>query len=214
VNGSSWGSRGRAGFDAKLAFVTPLGKLTALKLRDACGAENKKLLAERPTYIGASPPEQVSAVREEARRQVKSAGTESDPEDKVEELTAAIKGFAGCGEQAELLLVFKDERWREAKPTKGEAQALKGTSRAAARGARSCPESARRSEERARPESRQARHQSRSRSHRPSRLRRRSDAERPQSACTGAAKRGRLQLVGGHDQRGAELPYPVSRSFS
>ena len=118
----------KTGFDAKIVFTTKLGKLTATKLREACGAEGRRVLAERPTLRWRIAVEQGAAELEEARREVKSASSETDQAGKVEPLKAAIKGFDACVEHADLLAALKDDRWREAKPEKSELQSVKDLS--------------------------------------------------------------------------------------
>ena len=115
----------KPGFDPKVLFATPLGRLSAVKLRDACGAEAKRLFAERPNLRWRIAVEQVGAELEEARREAKSGVAESNPADALEPLAAAIKGFAACAEHADVLGALKDARWKEARPDKAELTAIK-----------------------------------------------------------------------------------------
>ncbi|MBI5509609.1 MAG: hypothetical protein HY903_12725 [Deltaproteobacteria bacterium] len=115
----------KAGFDAAVLFTTPLGKLQATKLAEACGAEAKKALGLRPSWHWRIAAEQARAELEEANREMQEAAAEADQKAKATALKAAITGYERCEAQAKGLYGLKDERRRDAKPAAGELQAVR-----------------------------------------------------------------------------------------
>ena len=117
-----------AGFDSAVKFETPLGRLNALRLREACRSEGERIGSKNPTLQWKSGLARLRKRAGDARAEAAAAKRAESVEDKVTHLSAAVGGFQECMEQARFLGLGKGVRG--AKPSardKAEVKRL-GTS--------------------------------------------------------------------------------------
>ena len=92
-----------AGYNGKAIFETPLGKLTAPKLNEACRKERSKL---REAKKGFSWQVRVEALRDrlnDSHKQLKQAAELESADERITLLSAAMGGLQECSERATTL---------------------------------------------------------------------------------------------------------------
>ncbi len=106
----------KEGYDSDTKFKTSLGKLGAVKLRDKCAGEHKRLTKKAPLLRWRMAAKAMKRRADEARSQVRAAAVAPVAAERVDPLTEAVGGFRECAERGGFLMRQKDAGIRDAEP--------------------------------------------------------------------------------------------------
>jgi hypothetical protein len=111
------------GYTESAKFPTPLGKLNAIRLRDACAKKSEEIGAKNPTLQWRSGLNRLRKRVKEAAAEAAAAKKAKDPDEKINHLSEAIGGYVECMEQARFL--GKGKATKDAKPSSREKAEVK-----------------------------------------------------------------------------------------
>ncbi|MEE8408925.1 MAG: hypothetical protein V3T05_04930, partial [Myxococcota bacterium] len=114
----------KKGYDRATKFKTALGKLGAVKLRDTCAGERRRLAKQAPLLRWRIAARAMKTRADEARSQVKTAGVAPVAVERVDPLIEAVGGFRECAERGDFLVRQKDASIRDAEVKKSELKSI------------------------------------------------------------------------------------------